>query len=67
MLVKDIMRKKVITINENESISEVARLMSDNYIGSVVVVLNKKIRGILTERDILLAMAKQQGILENFW
>ena len=58
MLVKDLMNRKVITVSEDTSIVEAASLMADNHVGSLVVVLHKKIRGILTERDIMIGLAQ---------
>jgi len=52
MQVKEIM-KKVITASPKLTVKEVAKLMSDKGIGSVVIIQNSKIVGIVTERDIL--------------
>ena len=41
------------TIDEKESVVSVARKMSKNQIGSLIVVKNNKIVGIVTESDIL--------------
>jgi len=50
------MVRNVKTAEENQNINAVARVMSDNNIGSVVIVENVKIgivSGIITERDIV--------------
>ncbi len=53
MLVKDIMTSPVITINEDSTADEAARLMRDNEIGCVIVSgKNEKPVGIITERDL---------------
>lgn len=54
--VGDIMTKKVIVVPFGEGAEEIAKLMKNNEIGSVIVVEDKKGRhakGIITERDIV--------------
>lgn len=53
MIVKDVMNTEVKTIGEESSIQEAAEQMKKFRIGSLVVVKNSKMIGILTERDIL--------------
>jgi CBS domain-containing protein len=53
MKVSQIMTEDVVTINQDSSISKAAKLMSDKLIGCLVVTEDDKIKGILTERDIL--------------
>jgi len=53
MLVKDIMSKKVFTVEPETSLREAISIMCDNNIGCVVVTKNNKVRGIVTERDIM--------------
>lgn len=53
MLVKDVMNKQVKTIYKEASIQEAVRIMTENRIGSLIVVENKRLIGIITERDIL--------------
>ena len=57
MLVKDVMIKKVATAEPEMSVREAAQTMIDNRIGSLVILKNGKIVGMLTERDILKAVA----------
>jgi len=52
MKVKDIMNKVVATEN-NISLREAAKIMSDKNIGSLVVLKDDNILGIITERDIV--------------
>jgi predicted transcriptional regulator len=47
------MRSDVYTISKNRDISEAIKIMKNNDVGGIVVEENKKIEGILTERDIL--------------
>jgi CBS domain-containing protein len=51
--VGDIMKKDVISIEEDAPITEVAKLMKIHDIGSVVVAKNKKAEGIITEKDVI--------------
>jgi len=55
MKVKDCMCNDVCCVNPNTTISEVAKLMSQNHIGSVPVCDNQNcICGIVTDRDVIL-------------
>lgn len=54
--VGDIMRKKVVTVNENDNIVAVSKLMKKHRIGSVVITQGKKAKGLVTERDIVWKM-----------
>jgi CBS domain-containing protein len=58
MFVKDVMNRKVIKASPDTSVREAARIMTDNRIGCVVVEKNGRVVGILTDRDILTALAK---------
>jgi CBS domain-containing protein len=52
MKVKEIMNK-VVAIEHNISLREAAKIMSNKNIGSLVVLKNENIAGIITERDIV--------------
>ena len=43
----------VVTINENRSVFEAAKLMTEEFIGALVVTNSTGIRGLLTERDMI--------------
>ena len=47
-----------ICLEENSSIAEALNLMQGNRIGSIIIVNNRKLSGIVTERDILLKVAR---------
>ena len=47
------MVSKVITITKDSTVEEAVRLMNEQEIGCLIVIDNKKARGILTERDLL--------------
>lgn len=52
MKVKEIMAHPAITVSEDTTLEEIARLMLDNHIGCVPVVdANSRIIGIITESD----------------
>jgi len=52
MQVSQIMRKAII-IDDNILIKEAARIMAKKNIGSLIIVKDNKIKGIITERDIM--------------
>lgn len=55
MKVKDCMCNDVCCVNPNTTINEVAKLMSQNHIGSIPVCDDKNcICGIVTDRDVIL-------------
>ena len=51
MKIKDVM-KKAVAIEKDVSLREAAKIMTQNNIGSLVVVSKENIRGIVTEKDI---------------
>ncbi len=57
MFVREVMNKNVMTIKPDEILRKAAGMMSNYHIGSLVVVDNDKIVGILTERNVLVAVA----------
>jgi CBS domain-containing protein len=55
MRVKDCMSKDPIYVTEENSITSVAKLMNEHHVGSIPVCDdNKKVLGIVTDRDIIL-------------
>jgi len=58
---RDIMVSKVITITKDSTVEEAVRLMNEHEIGCLIVTENKKVLGILTERDLMKrVLAKSQ-------
>jgi CBS domain-containing membrane protein len=53
VLIKDVMKKKVITIKSNTPIKDAAHLMADRKIGCVPVIESGTLVGLLTTTDIL--------------
>ena len=60
MLVEKIMNKHVITVKPDTSFLEAMQVMADNHIGCVVVAKDGKPIGMLTERDVLVAIASEE-------
>lgn len=59
MKVSDIMTKDMIVVNADDTILEVAKLMKHHNIGCIPVVENgNKVFGVITDRDIVMNMAK---------
>lgn len=54
MVVSDVMSRRVVSINSSAPVSECAKLMSGHNIGAVPIVDSGQIKGILTDRDIVL-------------
>lgn len=53
MKVKDLMSKKIIFCHSNSTIYDIAKIMKKYDIGFVPIVNNKKIIGVVTDRDIV--------------
>ena len=52
MKVSEVMNKAIV-VEENISLRDAAKIMSDKNIGSLIIMKNEKIIGIITERDIM--------------
>lgn len=61
MLVQEIMTKNIIAINSAESVLEACKKYSKHKVGSLVVMDNDIIVGIVTERDIIESMILVNG------
>jgi CBS domain-containing protein len=53
VLVRELMRRKVFTLDKDKSVKEAAKLMQKNDVSSVLVESDDMIVGIVTERDIV--------------
>ena len=58
-LVKDIMQKNVITIQEDKSALEAAKLIAEKDISFLVIVKDEKPIGVITERDFVRKIAAE--------
>jgi signal-transduction protein with cAMP-binding, CBS, and nucleotidyltransferase domain len=56
-LLRDVAIHHLLTIEPHDSIKTAAKAMTDRGVGSAVVMHNSKVAGIVTERDILHAVA----------
>ncbi|MBI4790174.1 MAG: CBS domain-containing protein [Chloroflexi bacterium] len=59
--VKDVMTKRVITVGEDCPLEEAARIMVDHKIGSLPILRDRQVVGIVTETDIFRIMAEALG------
>lgn len=50
-LVRDVMKKNVISIDSSMTVQDAAKMMDDASIGAIVVLENGIVTGIITERD----------------
>ena len=63
--VSSVMVKNVKTVKENQTVKQAAKIMSENDIGSIVIVRNTdstKPVGIITERDIVRIVGAEQAL-----
>jgi acetoin utilization protein AcuB len=63
--VKDVMTKKVVTVDRDTPLEEVARIMADNKIGSMPVLHDGQLVGIITETDIFKVLLEMMGAREH--
>lgn len=63
--IRDVMREDVVTLDEETSVLEAAKLMGKKHLGSVVVTKDGKPTGIFTERDFLSKVIVDGCDLEN--
>ena len=62
--IKDVMTKDVLTVTEDTPIEEAARIMADNKIGSMPVVRDDRIVGMITETDLFKMLLELMGARE---
>ena len=60
MLVRDIMIRNVICADPDISIREAARIMTDNHIGGIMLKKYGNVVGIVTDRNVLEAVADEK-------
>jgi CBS domain-containing protein len=59
-LLRDVSVRHLLTIDPQASLRRAAKVMTDRGVGCAVVIENEKVAGIITERDILRAIAADQ-------
>jgi acetoin utilization protein AcuB len=63
--IRDTMTRDVITVTEDAPLEEAARIMADNSIGSLPVMRNGKLAGIITETDMFKVFLEMMGAREG--
>ena len=58
--VSDVMSTGLLTVEPTMALDEAARQMNDRQVGAVLVLTSGRVSGILTERDVLRAVATGQ-------
>jgi len=53
MLVREVMTKNVVTIDENKSVYDACMIYKNKAVGSLIVTKNKNHTGIITERNLI--------------
>lgn len=62
MRVRNLVNQPIVSVEPRESVRQAARLMQDHTVGSVVVLQGDSLKGILTERDVLHAVAEGRDL-----
>lgn len=65
MQIREIMTTRIISVKPETTIKDAAALMSHDNIGSVPVVDGEAVRGMLTDRDIVLRCVAQSRDINN--
>ena len=65
--IKDVMKKNVVTVDQDTPIEEVARIMADKKIGGVPVVNGENVVGIITETDLFKIFLELMGARYKAW
>ena len=60
--VGDVMTRKFISVSPETSVSECSKIMIANKVGSLIVKTDKKLAGIMTEGDIIKAIAGKKNL-----
>lgn len=61
MKVRNVMKKHVVTVDPDMDMSTISKILTNNKIGSVVIVRDKKPIGIITTNDIVTVIAKSRN------
>ena len=59
-LLRDVSVRHLLTVDPQATLRRAAKVMTDRGVGCAVVIENEKVAGIITERDILRAIAGDQ-------
>lgn len=67
MQAKDIMTSSLIVVDKNSDVFEIAKIMKEKDIGFILVSDNKKIIGVITDRDIVVkVLANNDTKINNY-
>jgi CBS domain-containing protein len=61
-LLRDIAVRHLVTVDPSSSLNRAAKAMTDRGVGCAIVFENESLAGIITERDILHAVANEQDV-----
>lgn len=61
-MIRDILNKNLVTVSPNAKCREIATLMDIKNVGSVLVLENGKLKGIITDRDIVVRCLSNSNI-----
>ncbi len=64
-LLRDVAVRHLLTVDPKATLRRAAKIMTDRGVGCAVVIENEKVAGIVTERDILRAIARDQRMDET--
>ncbi|MFJ8543971.1 CBS domain-containing protein [Streptomyces sp. NPDC093586] len=63
--VRDIMTADPVTVEPQTSVTEVARIMRDQDLGAVLVTEGDRLRGLVTDRDLVIRSVAEGGDLDR--
>ncbi|AWR97523.1 CBS domain-containing protein [Acidianus sulfidivorans JP7] len=61
-LVKEYMKSNVVSVDKNTKLKDIAKIMTEKNVGSIIVIDNNKPVGIITEKDIVRAIGKGKSL-----
>lgn len=61
-LLRDIAIRHLVTVDPSSSLRRAAQVMTDRGVGCAVAVESERVAGIITERDILHAVARERNV-----
>ncbi len=64
-LLRDVAVRHLLTVDPRSTLRAVAKMMSERNVGCAIAIENEGVAGIITERDILHAIAHEQNIDET--
>ena len=64
-MLRDVAVRHLLTIDCKASLRRASKVMTDRGVGCAVVIDKEKVAGIITERDILHAVAEEQNVDET--